>query len=127
MPLRSLEYDRRLQGFARSLRRDMTPQERKLWYFFLRSYPQKFYRQRIIGPYIVDFYCASARLVIEIDGSQHYTETGERHDHERSQTLRSFGLKVLRFTNPEIDQSFEAVCAEIDRVIQSDIKEEEFF
>ena len=126
MPLRSMEYDNNLQGFARSLRRNMTPQERKLWYLFLRSYPVKFYRQRIIGPYIVDFYCASAKLIIEIDGSQHYAEPGEQRDFERSQFLRSFCLKVLRFTNPEVDQSFEAVCAEIDRVIQCDIKEEEF-
>ena len=65
---------------AKSLRKDMTPQERHLWYDFLRYYPVKIYKQRIIGPYIVDFYCASAKLVIEIDGSQHYKEQGQLRD-----------------------------------------------
>ena len=84
-------------GTARRLRRDMTPQERKLWYEYLRTYPVKFYKQRIIESFIVDFYCAPARLVIEIDGSQHYTEQGQCYDEERSQILRAYGLKVLAF------------------------------
>lgn len=72
---------------ARELRRKMTPQEKKLWYDFLRKYPVKFYKQRIIESFIVDFYCADARLVIELDGSQHYTEQGKAYDEERSAIL----------------------------------------
>ena len=103
---------------ARKLRREMTPQETKLWYRFLRSYPVKIYKQRIIESFIVDFYCADARLVIELDGSQHYTEQGKCYDEERSQILRAYGLKVLRFSNRDVDRSFDSVCAQIHNIIQ---------
>lgn len=103
---------------ARKLRREMTPQERKLWYLFLRRYPVKIYKQRIIESFIVDFYCAEARLVIEADGSQHYTEQGQCHDHERSLILEQYGLKILRFSNREIDYEFESVCEQIHNEIQ---------
>ena len=103
---------------ARKLRREMTPQETKLWYRFLRSYPVKIYKQRIIESFIVDFYCADARLVIEIDGSQHYTEQGKCYDEERSQILWAYGLKVLRFSNRDVDRSFDSVCAQIHNIIQ---------
>lgn len=104
---------------ARELRRKMTPQEKKLWYDFLRKYPVKFYKQRIIESFIVDFYCADARLVIELDGSQHYTEQGKAYDEERSQILREYGLKVLRFSNREVEQQFDAVCEKIQKEIQA--------
>ena len=106
----------------------MTPQERKLWYDFLRHYPVKIYKQRIIASYIMDFYCASAKLGIEIDGSQHYTDPGEKQDFARTKALEAYGIQVIRFTNPEVDRYFEAVCAQIDREIQSRIikKEEKF-
>ena len=103
---------------ARKLRREMTPHERKLWYLFLRAYPVKIYKQRIIDRFIVDFYCASARLVIEIDGSQHYEEQGMVSDAERTAVLESYGLKVIRYSNREIDREFAAVCEQIDRLIQ---------
>lgn len=96
----------------------MTPHERKLWYLFLRKYPVKIYKQRIIGSYIVDFYCASARLVIEVDGSQHYEPQGLDYDAERSNFLEALGLKVLRFSNREIDREFQSVCEQIDFTIQ---------
>jgi putative DNA (cytosine-5-)-methyltransferase len=108
----------RMLETARKLRREMTPQETKLWYRFLRSYPVKIYKQRIIESFIVDFYCADARLVIEIDGSQHYTEQGKCYDEERSQILRAYGLKVLRFSNRDVDRSFDSVCAQIQNIIQ---------
>ena len=108
----------RLLGNARELRRNMTPQEQKLWYQFLRPYPLKFYKQRIIDSYIADFYCASAKLVIEIDGSQHYTDEGQQQDEVRSAVLRKYGLQVLRFSNREINTEFDAVCEMIHRVIQ---------
>lgn len=98
---------------ARRLRWEMTPQERKLWYLFLRNYPVKFYKQRIIGPYIADFYCASAKLVLEIDGSQHYDEPGQLHDSQRTAYLENLGLKVIRYSNADIDYRFEQVCESI--------------
>ena len=103
---------------ARRLRREMTPHERKLWYLFLRKYPVKIYKQRIIGRFIVDFYCASARLVIELDGSQHYEPQGLAYDAERSQFLMSLGLEILRFSNRDIDRDFRNVCEQIDLIIQ---------
>ena len=103
---------------AKQLRKDMTPHERKLWYLFLRKYPVKIYKQRIIDSFIVDFYCASARLVIELDGSQHYTLQGQTYDNERSKILESYNLKVIRFSNYEIDTMFDSVCEVIDREIK---------
>ncbi|MBQ4641681.1 MAG: endonuclease domain-containing protein [Oscillospiraceae bacterium] len=104
---------------ARWLRREMTPYERKLWYLFLRKYPVKIYKQRIIGRFIVDFYCASAKLVIEVDGSQHYEPQGIAYDAERSAFLSALGLEVLRFSNRDIDRGFRGVCEQIDNTIQN--------
>ena len=103
---------------ARRLRREMTPHERKLWYLFFRKYPVKIYKQRIIGKFIVDFYCACAKLVIEVDGSQHYESHGMAHDAERSAFLSALGLDVLRFSNRDIDRDFRGVCEKIDLTIQ---------
>ncbi len=103
---------------ARKLRKNMTPQELRLWYRFLRVYPVKIYKQRIIGNYIVDFYCASAKLVIEVDGSQHYEEYGKCYDADRTSFLNSLGLEVLRYSNRDINNNFKGVCEQIDRIIQ---------
>ena len=111
----------KMLGVARALRRNLTPQERKLWYSFLRSYPIKIYKQRIIESFIVDFYCAQARLVIELDGSQHYTEQGKAYDAERSAILQQYDLLVLRFANNDVDNHFDAVCEQIHNTIQSRI------
>ena len=104
---------------ARRLRREMTPHERKLWYLFLRKYPVKIYKQRIIGTFIVDFYCASANLVIEVDGSQHYEPQGMAYDTDRSVYLSALGLEILRFSNRDIDRDFCGVCRKIDITIQN--------
>ena len=104
---------------ARRLRREMTPHERKLWYLFLRKYPLKIYKQRIIGKFIVDFYCAPAKLVIEVDGSQHYEPQSMAYDMKRSAFLSALGLEVLRFSNREIDGDFRGVCEQIDITIQN--------
>ena len=104
---------------ARRLRREMTPHERKLWYLFLRKYPVKIYKQWIIGRFIVDFYCASAKLVIELDGTQHYEPQGMAYDSERSAFLRALGLEVLRFSNRDIDRDFDSVCSHIDLTIRN--------
>ena len=103
---------------ARKLRREMTPHERKLWYLFLRKYPVKIYKQRIIDRFILDFYCASAKMVIELDGSQHYDEQGMAYDTERTAVLESFGLRVIRYSNREIEREFSAVCTQIDLIIK---------
>ena len=108
---------------ARRLRREMTPHERKLWYLFLRKYPAKIYKQRIIGRFIVDFYCASAQLVIEVDGSHHYEPQGLAYDSERSVSLEALGLEVLRFSNREIDRDFHGVCEQIDMAIQNRLQD----
>ena len=93
----------------------MTPQERHLWYDYLKTCPAQFRRQKQFGPYIVDFYCASARLVIELDGSQHYEEDAVAADRERDDYLASLGLQVLRYSNADIDRSFDAVCEDIHK------------
>ena len=107
-----------LLPLARELRRDMTPHERKLWYLFLRHYPVKMYKQRIIDSFIVDFYCAPARLVIELDGSQHFTKDGITYDGERTKILQRYNLQVIRFTNQQIDTQFPDICREIDRIVK---------
>ncbi len=103
----------RLTPFAQRLRRDMTKEERHLWYDFLRQLPVTFNRQKVLGPYNVNFYCAKAKLVIELDGSQHYEETGVATDRERDAWLSGLGLRVLRYANAEVDRSFNAVCEDI--------------
>ena len=108
---------------ARELRRKMTPQEKKLWYDFLRKYPVKFYKQRIIESFIVDFYCADARLVIELDGSQHYTEQGMQYDMERSAVFEQYGVQVLRFRNQDVSAHFEMVCEQIHEAVVKRLEE----
>ena len=112
-------YDGKLKKNARALRGNMTPQERRLWYEFLRSYPVKFYRQRIVGQYIVDFYCPRAALVVELDGSQHFEPSETERDMRRDAELAALGLLVLRFSNEELNRNFSAVCGEIDRQVRA--------
>ena len=114
--------NRKLLNVARILRRNMTRQEKHLWYDFLRYYPVKIYKQRIIDNFIADFYCHSALLIIELDGSQHYTDQGQAYDEARSEILERYGLHVLRFSNKDIDDNFEGVCYMIDKVINERIK-----
>ena len=103
---------------AKELRKNMTRQERHLWYDFLRDYPVKIYKQKIIGNYIADFYCHSALLVIELDGSQHYMAEGADKDRKRTEVLEEMGIDVIRFSNREIDENFNGVCEKIDLVIK---------
>lgn len=118
----SLPYQGKLIPRAKELRREMTPQERHLWYDFLRTYPVRFQRQKTIDSFIVDFYCSSAKLIIELDGSQHYSEQGLAYDEERSAVLSKYNLTVLRFTNIEIDKQFQAVCDKIHCAVQIKLK-----
>ena len=111
-------YDKKLKSRADELRKNMTQQEWNLWYFYLRNHRLKWYRQRIIDRFIVDFYCHAAKLVIEIDGKQHYTEQGIAYDVERTQVLQGYGLKVLRYTNQQLECNFQEVCWDIERNLQ---------
>lgn len=111
------KHNPRLIPFARQLRKNMTKEERRLWYDFLRTYPIRFARQKILGRYIVDFYCARAKLVVELDGSQHYEDGNAERDAERTAFLTAYGLRVLRIPNNEISRNFRGVCEEIDAVV----------
>ena len=102
---------------ARKLRKNMPEEERRLWYCYLQKHPLKFCRQKILGSYIADFYCAEANLVIELDGSQHFTETGIEKDTERTEFLNQYGVSVIRIPNSEINKNFEGVCKYIDNYI----------
>ena len=104
---------------AKTLRKNMTPWERKLWYEFLREYPIRFQRQKPIGNYIADFYCFQAKLVIELDGSQHYNKSKAVKDNIRTERLKESGLTVLRIPNNDIDESFYEVCEFIDRTVKT--------
>ena len=109
--------NRNLTANAQELRKNMTRQERHLWYDFLKQLPVTVHRQKVIGSYIVDFYCASASLVIELDGSQHYEPDGEKADVQRDLELNRLGFTVLRYSNSEVDRNFEGVCLDILRHI----------
>lgn len=109
-----IDYNRKLIKKAQNLRRNATPQENKLCYEFLRNYPIRFQRQKTIDNYIVDFYCHKAKLIIEIDGSQHYDETKALLDSKRTAKLNSLGLDVLRFSNNDINNCFDSVCEKIN-------------
>ena len=111
-------YNTSLKANARSLRKSMTDQERRLWYVFLRNYPVKWYRQRPIGQYIADFYCSKANLVIELDGSQHYEPSGTAYDVARTRALEEYGLTVVRIANSEFRNNFDGVCEYIDQLIK---------
>ena len=106
-------YEHKLIKRAQKLRKNMTEEERKLWYSFLRSLPVKFVRQKAIGNYIVDFYCASKKLVIELDGSQHYEDEGKEYDKVRDAYLQSLGLTVLRYSNYDFHKMYKAICEDI--------------
>jgi len=108
-----ISYRRGLKTSAQSLRRDPTPAERKLWFEFLRDLPVRFTRQKPLGHYIADFYCASRLLVIEVDGDSHFSERGETYDATRTRLLEAQGIRVIRFTNLEVMDQFEAVCQRI--------------
>ena len=114
----SLPKEKNLLNNARRLRKNMTRQERHLWYDFLRNYPVKIYKQKIIAGYIIDFYCDSAMLAIEIDGEQHKNDEIFEYDNQRTKYLASYGIEVIRFSNKDIDENFEAVCKVIKRKIE---------
>jgi very-short-patch-repair endonuclease len=115
-----IAYRGSLKLRAQSLRRDPTPAERRLWYEFLRDLPQRFTRQKPLGRYVADFYCSRHQLVIELDGDSHYTDGAQRYDDVRTAELALRGVRVMRFTNTEVMQDFEAVCAAVLRALDED-------
>ena len=106
-------YDKNLTPFSQRLRKKMTKEEKHLWYDFLKKLPITVNRQKIIGGFIVDFFIAEKRIVIEIDGSQHYEEEHSKADKERDSELFALGITVLRYTNSDINKRFRSVCDEI--------------
>ncbi|MBQ3110688.1 MAG: endonuclease domain-containing protein [Clostridia bacterium] len=115
------KHNKDIVPLAKNLRKNMTKEERHLWYDFLRTYPVKFLRQKILGKYIADFYCAKANLVIELDGSQHYEENGMENDFERTKFLEGYGIKVIRISNLDVNRNFEGVCEYIDCLVKQSI------
>ena len=113
------KYNSALISNAKDLRKNMTKEERHLWYDYLRTVPQKVVRQKVLGKYIADFYCASAKLVIELDGSQHYEDKGIEYDKSRTQYLESFGIRVVRIPNNEINENFEGVCKYLETLLNT--------
>ena len=117
------KHNRQLVPFAKQLRKEMTKEERHLWYDFLREYPIRFTRQKVLGKYIADFYCARAGLVVELDGSQHYEEEALAKDAERTAFLEVYKLRVLRIQNNEVNRNFEGVCLYIDGAVRQSLSQ----
>ena len=112
------KHNKQLVPLARALRKNMTKEERRLWYDFLRDYPVRFSRQKVLGRYIADFYSAEAKLIIELDGSQHYEDESIRKDARRTEILEAYGLRIIRVANNEITENFDGVCDYIDAVVR---------
>ena len=108
---------------AKILRKNMTKEERHLWYDYLRTHPARFSRQKVLGKYIADFYSAQAKLVIELDGGGHYTEEAKRYDNERTAFLEAYGLTVIRIPNNEVDSNFRGVCDYIDLIVEQSLSQ----
>ncbi len=117
------KHNKQLVPLAKQLRKEMTKEERHLWYDFLRSYPVRFSRQKVLGKYIADFYCAEARLVIELDGSQHYETGNAQKDNERTAFLKEYGLTVIRIPNNEVIHNFRGVCEYVDVVVKQSLSQ----
>ena len=103
----------KLTGNAKTLRKNMTKEEKHLWYDFLKTLPTTVNRQKVIHNYIVDFYISSSKIAIELDGSQHYEDSGKEYDVKRDAFLNSLGISVLRYSNLELNQNFDGVCQDI--------------
>lgn len=116
------KYNKDLIRVAKNLRSNMTKEEKHLWYDYLKNYKVRFSRQKILGKYVADFYCAKANLVIELDGSQHYQEKELDYDKARTEYLSKFNMKVVRIPNNEVNKNFDGVCRYIDMTVQQNLK-----
>ena len=117
------KHNKQLVPFAKQLRKNMTKEERHLWYDFLRSYPVRFSRQKVLGKYIADFYSAKANIVIELDGSQHCEDENIERDAERTAFFQGYGLIVIRIPNNEVNKNFYGVCEYIDAVVKQSLSQ----
>ena len=117
------KHNKQLVPFAKQLRKEMTKEERHLWYDFLRSYPVRFSRQKVLGKYIADFYSAEAKIIIELDGSQHYEADEMKKDANRTAFLERYGLTVIRIPNNEISRNFRGVCEYIDAAVKQSLSQ----
>ena len=117
------KYNKQLIPMAKHLRREMTKEERHLWYDFLCSYPVRFSRQKVLGKYIADFYSAEAKLIIELEKLQHYEASNKEKDDERTAFLESYGLKVIRIPNNEVSRNFRGVCEHIDAAVKQSLSQ----
>ena len=111
-------HNSELTSRAQQLRKDMTKEERRLWYEYLRKYPHRFHRQVAFGSFILDFYCAAAKLAIELDGSQHYEPQKMEYDRKRDSFFEENGILVLRFSNLDVSQNLSGVCQIIDETVK---------
>ena len=111
-------YNRANIPLAKELRKNMTRQEKRLWYRFLRGYPVRFQRQKAILNYIADFYCAEAKLVIELDGGGHYTDAQAAKDAARTADLEGMGITVFRVCNTDVDRNLRGVCDHIEYLVK---------
>ena len=117
------KHNSKIVPFAKGLRKNMTKEERHLWYDFLKTYPVRFLRQKVLGKYIADFYCAKANIVIELDGSQHYEDEGLINDEKRTEYLKQYGIKVIRISNLDVLKNFEGVCMYIDNEVKQSLSQ----
>ena len=117
------KHNKAIVPAAKMLRKNMTKEEKHLWYDFLRTYQVRFSRQKVLGKYIADFYSAEAKLVIELDGSQHYTDEEQIYDEIRTAFLEGYGLRVIRIPNSEIHSNFEGVCEYIDTIVKQSLSQ----
>ena len=117
------KHNPQLVPLAKQLRKEMTKEERHLWYDFLRGHSARFSRQKVLGKYIADFYSAKAKLVIELDGSQHYEGDGAEKDAERTAFLEGYGLRVIRIPNNAVNQNFRGVCDYIDAAVKQSLSQ----
>jgi len=113
-----LQYNGKYIPLAKALRKNATKEENRLWYDYLSKYPVRLQRQKVIGGFIIDFYCYKAKLIIEIDGAQHYTEEGRKNDDFRTEILDGYDLSVIRFTNRQVNENFMGVCGFIDKTVR---------
>jgi very-short-patch-repair endonuclease len=117
------KHNKQLVPLAKKLRKEMTKEERHLWYDFLRTYPVRFSRQKVLGKYIADFYSAEAKIVIELDGSQHYENQNIEKDTQRTAFIEAYGLKVIRIPNNEVNQNFRGICEYIDMEVKQSLSQ----
>ena len=117
------KYNPKIVPAAKMLRKNMTKEERHLWYDYLRTHPVRFSRQKVLGRYIADFYSAKARLVIELDGGGHYMEEAKTYDDQRTVALEAYGLAIIRIPNTEVNSNFRGVCDYIDRIVEQSLSQ----